>query len=344
MRFAIPAAGDRSHTAVKALVAAGLAWELGRTFGPGRVAYFAPVTALVAIHPVVARSLRGSLHYGASVIAGVLLAAAVGAVAGANLLGIVLVVGIGALLGAARPFGEGEATIGFWGLLVLLVGGTDPAGYLVERLPEAALGLAVGAAVNLALVPRVRLRPAGDALEALRAELSAALAAMAEDLHAEDPPSEPAWADAGERLGQLEAATRAAIERAEDSVQWNPRATVRGRRPWIGRTRADFRTLELVGDATRAIARTLEASLGAAEDPTRLDDDFRATYAALLAELAPVVEGSGTGDRLERTGRVLHELELTIGRRRHEQARSWLSEALLLVELDHIHTGLRMAA
>ncbi len=121
---------DPSHTALKAVIAAGLAWQLGRMLGHDDVAYFAPITALVAIHPVVASSLRESVQYGLGVLAGVLLAAAVGALVGADLLGVVLVVGVGVLVGALPPFGRNGATTAFWALLVLLVGGTDPASYL----------------------------------------------------------------------------------------------------------------------------------------------------------------------------------------------------------------------
>ena len=338
---------DPSHTALKAVIAAGLAWQLGHLLGGDDVAYFAPVTALVAIHPVVASSLRESVQYGLGVLAGVVLAAAVGALVGADLLGVVLVVGLGVLIGALPPFGRNGATTAFWGLLVLLVGGTDPANYLGQRLPEAALGLAVGALVNLAVLPRTRLRPAGRALDRLRDALTSDLAAIADDLAAEPPPDDASWAGADERLAALEDDARHAVQGATDSLRWNPRGKVRGRAPAAAGHDRDLQRLERAGAAVRAIALTLGTTAEQAADGAGLDDDFRRRYADVLRALAPEL-GRAPGDQadagaLEAGGDELRGLERMVGSRQHDEATSWLSEALLLVEADHLHTELARA-
>lgn len=340
-------AQDQLHAALKAVVATGVAWELGRLIGPAPVAYFAPITALVAIHPTIARSLRETLFYAASVVAGVLLAMAADAWLGTSVLAIVLVVGVGVLLGAARPFGRNGGNIAFWALLVLLVGGSSPASYLSERLPEAALGLGVGVLVNVAVLPRTRLRPAGRLLERLRTDLADVAEAMAHDLAEDWPPAEPWWAGRDEDLERVAQEARGALRAATDSMRFNPRARRRGRRPTEQRERETLEGLERIDTAMRAIVRTLAAAAAGGDEDgasTGLDPAFRTTYGSLLARIAsPIREHGGRSDPPPALADVAHdlgELEAAVARGRAGPGRSWLSEALLLLELEQIHSDL----
>lgn len=338
---------DQLHGAVKAILAAGLAWELGRRVGPARVAYFAPITALVAIHPTVARSVRETAYYGASLLAGVLLAMGVDLLIGSSVVGVVVVVGVGVLLGGLRWFGRTGVNIAFWALLVLLVGGSSLMSYLGERLPEAALGLGVGILVNVVVLPRVRLRPAGRGLHRLRGDLAKVAEAMASDLAESWPPRDPPWERQDAELQRIAAESRAALQLASDSMRFNPRARRRGRRPIEREDRQVLDGLERITTAMRAITRTLAAARRQEDASAALDDDFRPAYAALLAGVADPIRVYGTardasGPRAALPGieRELRDLEEVVGRGRREHTRSWLSEALLLVELDQIRTEL----
>lgn len=290
-------ARDQLHAALKAVVATSVAWELGRLIGPAPVVYFAPITALVAIHPTIARSLRETLFYAASVVAGVLLAMGADAWAGTSLLGILLVVGVGVLLGAAQPFGRNGSNIAFWALLVLLVGGSSPASYLSERLPEAALGLGVGVLVNVTVLPRTRLRPAGRLLDWLRTDLADVADAMAADLAQDWPPADPWWAGRDDELEQATQQARGAVGAATDSMRFNPRSRRRGRRPMERREHEVLEGLERIATAMRAIVRTLTAAAGGDDASAGLDQAFRKTYGGLLARLATPIREHGTGSR-----------------------------------------------
>lgn len=335
-------ARDQLHAALKAVVATSVAWELGRLIGPAPVVYFAPITALVAIHPTIARSLRETLFYAASVVAGVLLAMGADAWAGTSLLGILLVVGVGVLLGAARPFGRNGSNIAFWALLVLLVGGGSPASYLSERLPEAALGLGVGVLVNVTVLPRTRLRPAGRLLDWLRTDLADVADAMAADLAQDWPPADPWWAGRDDELEQATQQARGAVGAATDSMRFNPRSRRRGRRPMERREHEVLEGLERIATAMRAIVRTLAAAAGGDDASAGLDQAFRKTYGGLLARLATPIREHGTGSRLALAdvAHDLRELEAAVARGRAGQGRSWLFEALLLLELDQMHSDL----
>lgn len=339
-------AQDQLHTAVKAVVASGVAWELGRRVAPAPDAYYAPITALAAIYPTVGRSLRETGYYGASVVAGVLLAMAAQVLLGPSVWGVISVVGVGLLLGGLRWFGRGGGTMAFWALLVLVVGGDSPTSYLRLRLPEVALGLAVGVVVNLLGLPRLRLAPAERGLRRLRADLAAVLAAMASDLTHNWPPRDPPWARQDAQLEYIAAETRAAVGRAADSMRWNPRSRSRGRRSLERRDEATLDGLGRITTAVRAIVRTLDSA--GRQDDTRagLDESFRTSYAMLLGQLSDPVRGYG-GDQQPAqptaatdAGSQLERLEGSVDRARHDDPRCWLSEALLLIELGQIRAEL----
>src|SRR5689334_8130297 len=146
---------EQLHPAIRAVIAAVLAWEIGLTFGPPQAAYFAVFTALAANYSTVARSVTQTLYYGASVLASILLVFAVDEITNNTLAGLALAIGVAIIIGAAPIFGRSGGTIAFWSLLLIVMGGHPPSRYLSQRLPEAVMGLALGVAINFLVFPRL---------------------------------------------------------------------------------------------------------------------------------------------------------------------------------------------
>jgi hypothetical protein len=338
---------EQAHIAVKAVLAAGLAWELGLLIGSEHVAYFAPITALVAIHPTVASSLRESAAYATSVLAGVLLAAGVDAVMGSGLAAVVTVVAVGFALGSLRWFGRSGGTMSFWALLVIIVGATSPVVYLSQRLPEAALGLAVGAVVNLVAFPRVRLGHAESWLRRLRESLATGAEEMSQALTEDWPPSDGPWEALDGWLEDGAAGAREAVGRASESMRLNPRSRRHGRWPLERQDRELLEGLDRMATAMRAIGRTLDAAARHEGEPAALEEAFRVAYAELLGRLGEPIRVYGSaGDTPEHRASLapldheLRRLEESIAAERERHRGSWLTEALLLLELDHIQAEL----
>ena len=103
---------DQLHPAIRAVIAAVIAWEMGLAFGPPQAAYFAVFTALAANYPTVARSVTQTLYYGASVLASILLVFAVDEITNSTVTALALAIGVAIIIGAA-PISMGDVA-GAW--------------------------------------------------------------------------------------------------------------------------------------------------------------------------------------------------------------------------------------
>src|SRR5690242_506650 len=218
---------EQLHPALRAVIAAVIAWEIGLTFGPPQAAYFAVFTALAANHPTVARSVTQTLYYGASVLAAILLVFAVDEIMTSTVVGLALAIGIAIIIGAAPIFGRSGSTIAFWSLLLIVLGGHPPSRYLSQRLPEAALGLAIGVTINLLAFPRLRFGPVRHGVQTLREDLADVLDTTARELTDDWPPRDPNWTDRDDRLERRAASLQEAASDTVASMRWNPRARLR---------------------------------------------------------------------------------------------------------------------
>src|SRR4051794_38486250 len=276
---------DQLHPAIRAVVAAVIAWEIGLLIGPPQAAYFAVFTALAANHPTVARSVTQTLYYGASVLAGILLVFTVDEITSSLVAGLALAIGVAIIIGAAPIFGRSGSTIAFWSLLLMVMGGHPPSHYLSLRLPEAALGLALGVAINLLLFPRLRFGPVRHGVRDLRADLAAVLDATARDLTGDWPPEDPDWTQRDDRLERQSAALQEAASDTSASMRWNPRARLGGRGADVRSHLTRTESLQRIALAVAGIVRTLEVSARQEGTSAALNPKFRAEYAQLLARL-----------------------------------------------------------
>lgn len=332
---------DQLHPAIRAVIAALIAWEIGLTFGPPQAAYFAVFTALAANYPTVARSVTQTLYYAASVLASILLVFAVDEVTDSLVAGLTLAIGAAIIVGAAPIFGRSGGTIAFWSLLLIVMGGHPPLRYLSQRLPEAALGLALGVTINLLIFPRLRFGPVRLGVHSLREDLANVLDATARELTDDWPPDDPDWTDRDDRLERRSAALQEAASDTVASMRWNPRARLRrGAEARQHLTRTE--SLQRITLAVAGIVRTLEVAARQEGTPAALNSKFRAKYAPLLARLAEPLRADAEhgGEQhpadLTEFSRDLRELQAAVDAARHDDPTVWLSEALLLLQISAI--------
>lgn len=316
---------DRAVLAAKCAVAAVAAWSLAQALTTSTAPYYAPMTAFLVIHPTVATSLQDGVRYLAAAMLGVGVALAVATAVGADLAGIAVAVGVAVLVGGLPWLGSERATVPFWALFVLVVGGGDPFGYVSARLPEAAIGVVVGFVVNLVLLPPVRLRPADQQLRRLRQDLADVLQAMATDLREHWPPDQPGWDISVVQV--LTADARAAVRQAGDSLRWN----LRGHR-WreYGRSQQDVADrLEGVALAARTLSTLLLDASRQEEAGVQLSDEVRPLLAQHLTVTACALRGRPDGDGHRRSS-----LRADIVALHHEDPTAWLAEGAVVVQTE----------
>lgn len=336
---------EQLHPALRAVIAAVLAWEIGLTFGPPQAAYFAVFTALAANYSTVARSVTQTLYYGASVLASILLVFAVDEITNNTLAGLALAIGVAIIIGAAPIFGRSGSTIAFWSLLLIVLGGHPPSRYLSQRLPEAAMGLALGVAVNFLVFPRLRFGPVRRGVHTLREDLADVLDVTARELENDWPPQDPNWTDRDDRLERRAATLQEAASDTVASMRWNPRARLR-RATAVREHLTRTESLQRITLAVAGIVRTLEVVAQQERTPAALNSEFRTEYAKLLSRLVDPLRADAElgGEQhpadLTEFSRDLRGLQAAVDAARHEDPTVWLSEALLLLQISAIQAEL----
>lgn len=334
-RDALSAVGERALLAGKCAAAAGVAWLVADPLTTSASPYYAPMTAFLVMQPTLASSLKDGAQYLAAALLGVLVAVLVPSIGTTGALTVAVVVGAGVLLGAVRGLGGEGVTVAFWALFTLVVGGDDVPGYVATRLPEAAVGVAVGLLVHLVLLPPVRLGPADAHLRRLREDLSAVLREMADDLRGPWPPAHPSW---GDRIVEpLVVQARSAVQTAEQSLRLNPRGG--GRRETAVRQQAALGRLEQAALATRALSGLLLDDSAGDDEVVRLDAQVRPLLAAALeraAELVVDLAGPHPSVTGERARTAVRELQEGVVELAHTEPRLWLTEGAVVVQADRV--------
>ena len=169
---------------VKSAVATIGAWLLASWLIPGPPPVFAAIAALLVVQPSLNQSFSKAIERSVGVVAGVLLASALGLFFGNATWVILVAVAAGLLLAWVLRLAPGAASqIAISAILVLALGPATP-DYAVDRIVETLLGAVLGIIVNVLLVPPVAIGPAREAIAGLRAELSASLDRLADALTA----------------------------------------------------------------------------------------------------------------------------------------------------------------
>lgn len=272
--------------ALRATAAALLAWVLvGLVPGPwSDYPYYAPLGAVIATSV----TLRGSTLRSAQTVLAIALGAVVARVTDAlpvpALAGLAIVVLVGVLVSEWHVLGDMGSWVPTSALFVLIIGDTDPVGYVSAYVGLTLLGALVGVAVNLVLPP-LPLTPADHALLRLRdatADHLEACAAATRDDRAELPPT-------ADLLATRTAAAQA-VGDARDAARAN--WTARRYRSWRDRQDRYAGALDGAAAAALDVRRAIATDRAVVAGSTSQDDPLPSAVAALAAGVGSDAEAA----------------------------------------------------
>jgi uncharacterized membrane protein YgaE (UPF0421/DUF939 family) len=244
---------------VRAALAAALAWQVAVVLPPAiaQYAYYAPLGAVIAVHPTVADSAAAAWRTVVAILLGFALAITIHElttpIPGALTIALIVALAVG--IEQWRMLQEHASWVSFAAVLMLTVGTADPARYAVSYAGLTLLGAAIGVLVTTVLFPPLQLTTAVRRIETTRALLARHLQDIATGLRRGEVPTPGEWVRRGKEL-------EAALDRmrvAEGVVERARRANPRARR-WGGsaasireQSRALDRVAVLVDDLTMLV-------------------------------------------------------------------------------------------
>jgi uncharacterized membrane protein YgaE (UPF0421/DUF939 family) len=244
---------------LRAALAAGLAWQVAVLLPAplSDYAYYAPLGAIVAVHPTVADSASAAWRTVLAILLGSGLAVAVHAatrpVPTALTLGLLVALSVG--LAQWRVLGENRSWVTFAAVFTLTVGSGNPVDYVLSYAGLVLLGAAVGVLVTSVLFPPLQLTQAVRQIAGTRTLLAEHLERVAANLRFGRPPSPE---EEQHSLAELDRSLDR-LRTAEQMVVRARRANPRARR-WQGaaeRVRDESRALDrvavLVDDVTTLV-------------------------------------------------------------------------------------------
>ncbi|WP_156119305.1 FUSC family protein [Modestobacter caceresii] len=276
---------------VRAALAAGLSWQVALFLPPqlAEYAYYAPLGAVIAVHPTIADSASAAWRSILAILLGFALAVGVYEVTRVvpNALTIALIVGLAIVVEQWRMLREQASWVSFAAVLMLTVGTSDPAEYAVRYAGLTLLGAVIGVLVTTALFPPLQLTTAVNRIARTRETLAAHLESMAAALRSGQLPAPHEWENRGEALDVALEQMRRAETQVERARRANPRA-----HRWQGaagsirdQSRALDRVAVLVDDLTTLVVEFQPHRRGL----DRVDDGTGWVLADALDGLAGVV-------------------------------------------------------
>ena len=245
---------------VRAAVAAGLAWQVAIMLPPllSDYAYYAPLGAVLAMHPTIADSASAAWRSVLAMLMGFALAFVVYELTRSvpNALTIALIVALAVGLEQWRRLLRDQASwVSFAAVLMITVGSGEPGPYVLRYAGLTFLGAAIGVLVTAVLFPPLQLTQAVDQITGTRGILAGHLRDIAATLRDGRVPDPGEWSARNRRLDKELDRMRAAEAKVERARRANPRA-----RRWQGRaseireeSRAVDRVAVLVDDLTTLV-------------------------------------------------------------------------------------------
>ncbi|MGG5174334.1 FUSC family protein [Pseudarthrobacter sp. J1763] len=341
------AAGSRLLLAVKTALAVGIAWQLASLM-PGvtqEYPYYAPLGAIVSMYPTFMGSVRVGFQTLLGLVLGILLAGGVLLAGSPNIITISLAVGLGVLLSGHHRLGAGREYVPMAVLFVLIVGGQNADDYSIGYLVQMALGVVVGLAVNLTILPPIRLNAALSHTSRGRGVLVQQLRDMASALVGHWPPEEQDWADRAELMTSTVSEIRAAAYEAHESQRANPRGYRKSRKQLVDNNFEDLAALEAITFHVRNITDVLAGAVQDAPVQVELIEDLRRPLSNCLDATAAALEKwdeSGTDEAsLETVRTSLTELSKEIAAAPKSDGYALAPGAAVVLDIERILAALR---
>lgn len=217
---------------VKTVVAGTAAWWLSASVLDSELPFLAPWTALLTVHATVYRSLSRGVQTTVASTVGVALSFAIGAWLGVSVWTFALALFVG-LLGARISWIRDEGVaIATTAIFVLGSGFDAQQPLLVDRIIEVGIGVAVGVAVNLMIVPPLRDQQASRYVDSINRRMGDVLINMADEFSASwDTDKADAWFRETESMSEELNSAWQTVHFARESQRANPRQRI-GRARW----------------------------------------------------------------------------------------------------------------
>ena len=284
--------------AIKTSIAVGIAWLVAPLM-PGVAddyPYYAPLGALISMSPTLMGSVRQGVQTIAALAIGIALAAAVILLWEPNVFTISLVVGVGVLIAGSRWLTAGGDYVAVAALFVLIIGGPNADAYSTGYLVQTAVGVAVGLAVNLIVLPPLNVSAAVVQLADFRAKLAAHLTDIGAALRESWPPEHEEWAGRSGTLAQTADGVRDAVSHADESRKLNPRAKLHHRD--LNKDYDDLADLETITFHVRDLTGVLAAAIWESPFPAELPESLREPLSRTVDTVAAVLVARNAGEDL----------------------------------------------
>ena len=269
--------------AARVTVAVVISWWIAELAGLSSAPYMASLACLLYMQPSVYESFTRAVQRLVGVVLGVGLGVAVFTITGVNALVVGLVVFVGILAATVLRLGPGGSVqIAVSGLIVLAITTANP-GYPGQRILETMLGVGVGLAVVTVTAPPT-VGPAERAAASLLSQAVLVLSTLGQGLaQGWSPGSAEMITEHARELRDLSDEARVSIERASESLRFNPRG--RSARQSLTQARLKVETLHPVSRRAMTTVNVLNEGTGETAPMPILSQ--------LLTESARVIDAYG---------------------------------------------------
>ncbi|MEU0333966.1 aromatic acid exporter family protein [Streptomyces sp. NPDC006193] len=279
---------DLAVQAVKAALAAWLAWAVSGWWLHAPMAFVAPWVAVVLVESTVYRSIAHGLQQLAAVAAGTVAATAVGLVLHSTMAAMALVLPLAILLGQWRRLGS-QGIYAATGALFVLTNGSVTVATSAARIGEALFGAVVGITVNALVRPPLYLRDGRAVLRDATEEAHDILRDVADGL-AEgrwDAEEADAWHQRALGLQRQVEQARSAVEWSRESLRANLRRRRAGAVPLPGKGLDDaLVVLDYAAVHTAGVTRTVLEAADEDRSAPRPHPPLARRYGQFLCETA----------------------------------------------------------
>lgn len=320
---------------MKSAVATLAAWLIAGWLVDGPPPVFAAIAALLTVQPSISESFGRGVERTIGVVAGVIVASAIGMLLGSQFWGVALAVVCALLVAWALRATPGTANqMAISAMLVLALGTATP-DYALDRIVETIIGAVIGLIVNVALVPPVALDPARARVAAATEETAAALDRLGDALTTpQDGGSLDALLAQARALRGVVGAAEDAIVTARGSLTLNPRR--RRRDADVAGLEDDVRRLSAIATQVIGMTRAFTDEEHAAITAIAADPHAAAIAEQLHRAAHDLRLGRMNGQESAAEPPALtRPLEIATAPPAH-----WLLIGSLLVDLRRIHDGL----
>lgn len=283
---------------IKTAIAVGIAWLVAPLM-PGVAddyPYYAPLGALISMSPTLMGSVRQGVQTLAALAIGIALAAAVILLWEPNVFTISLVVGVGVIIAGSRWLTAGGDYVAVAALFVLIIGGPNADAYSTGYLVQMTVGIAVGLAVNIIVLPPLNTSAAVVQLADFRSQLAAHLHDIGFALRESWPPEHEDWAGRSGTLAQTADGVRDAVSNADESRKLNPRAKLHRRD--LEKDYEDITNLETITFHIRDLTGVLAAAIWESPFPAELPESLREPLSRTIDAVAAVLIARNAGNDL----------------------------------------------